>query len=93
MAGNSSGQQLLEKLFVGLDLGGKKVKVINTGIGFLRVRSEPSVNGQELGRLNEGDEVVTLEEKGGWYKISFEGKEGWISGSYVEEVKAETMPS
>jgi len=79
--------------FVGLDLGGKKVKVINTGIGFLRVRSEPSVNGQELGRLNEGDEVVTLEEKGGWYKISFEGKEGWISGSYVEEVKAETMPS
>lgn len=75
--------------FVGVDVaGGKRVKVLETGLGWLRVRSEPSLNGKEVGKLNTGDMVSVLEEKAGWMRVSLlDNTSGWVSATYVQEVK------
>ncbi len=74
--------------FVGVDLGGKRVKVTATPTGWLRIRKEPNLNSEEIGRANTGDELFVLEEKGNWLRISTsDGKGGWVSASYVSEIK------
>ena len=65
------------------------VKILETGVGFLRVRAEPSTLGKEVGRVEPGDELnlINTDEKTGWFKIGYgEGEEGWISNTYAEEV-------
>ncbi|MBU0650177.1 PEGA domain-containing protein [Patescibacteria group bacterium] len=64
--------------------GGKTAVVTGTPAGWLRVRSEPSLNGDELGRLNEDDTVSVLEEQSGWLKIKTADLEGWASGTYLK---------
>lgn len=64
---------------------GKSAKVKDTPTGWLRVRSLPSLNGDEVGRLNIGDVVSVLEEKPGWLKVkSTAGLEGWASSDYLQ---------
>jgi hypothetical protein len=66
----------------------KEISVVIKGTpeGWLRVRSEPSTSSKELARVNEGDKFTVLEEKSGWYKITYEpGKEGWISARYTQK--------
>lgn len=68
------------------------VKIKNTPTGWLNVRSEPSAaKGEEtvLTKVNPGETFPYLnEQKYGWYKIEYqEGKEGWVSGTYVELVE------
>ena len=50
---------------------------------------EPSASATEAAKVNPGEMFPYLnEEKSGWYKIEYEeGKEGWVSGVYVELVK------
>lgn len=63
------------------------VKILSTSVGFLRVRSEPSTLGEEVGRVDPGEthEVLAKDEETGWYKIEYsEGEEGWISNEYAE---------
>lgn len=65
------------------------VKILSTSVGFLRVRSEPSTLGEEVGRVEPGDtyEILETDERTGWYKIEFEeGEEGWISNQYAEKL-------
>ena len=65
------------------------VKILSTPTGFLRVRSEPSVLGKEIGRVEPGETHLLIEKDSetGWFKISIgEDEEGWVSGRYVEEV-------
>jgi hypothetical protein len=79
------------------------VEIIETPTGFLRVRSEPSTLGEEIGRV-EPEEIYELldeDEDTGWFKILFfpegedeEGTEGWISNQYAEkQVTGETTPT
>ena len=64
----------------------QQVVVKATPTGFLRVRAEPSVSGSEVGRVNPGDILTLLEEQGSWDKVKLpDGKEGFISVSYVEK--------
>lgn len=68
-----------------------RVKIIATGFfqdgqESLRVRSKPGATGETLGYIPVGTLVPFLEKNSdNWYKIIFEGKEGWVSGSYVEK--------
>lgn len=67
--------------------GGAKVKIKDTGIGFLRVRSGAGTANSEVGRVDVGSEHTVLEESNGWYKIEFEtGKQGWVSATYAEKL-------
>lgn len=65
------------------------VLIKETPTGWLRVRMEPSVSATEAAKVNPGEMFPYLnEEKSGWLKIEYEeGKEGWVSGVYVELVK------
>lgn len=60
------------------------VLIGETETGFLRVRSGPSSSYTEISRVNPGEKYPFLEEKSGWYKITYEeGKEGWVSARYA----------
>ena len=61
------------------------VEIKETPTGWLRVRSAPSTNATESGQVKPGETYSYLEEEeNGWYKIEFEGKPGWISGTYAD---------
>lgn len=51
----------------------------------LNVRSGPSTDYEAIGFLNAGEEAEVLGYAGdyGWYLISFNGGEGFVSGSYM----------
>lgn len=69
-----------------------QVRIRQTGTGFLRVRSNPSMSGLELGRVVPGEvyNLVTMEEQDGWYNIEFNpGETGWISAEYAEVLETE----
>lgn len=61
------------------------VKILDTPTGFLRVRA--SIGGSEIGQVTPGETYPLVEEKSGWFAITFEeGKTGWISSDYAEKV-------
>ncbi|MBI2596312.1 PEGA domain-containing protein [Candidatus Daviesbacteria bacterium] len=65
-----------------------QVVVRKTPTGFLRVRSAPSINGQEIARAKPGDVLILLEELPAWDRVRLpDGKEGYVSLSYVEKKK------
>lgn len=66
------------------------VEILETGTGWLRVRSAPNGNADnEVARVDVGDTfpfVVDNEE--GWFKIEYEaGSEGWIAARYGKLVE------
>ena len=71
----------------------KKVTILKTPQGFLRVRREPALNAPEVGRVNTGDELEVIQETDDWIKVSFAGpsgseadKQGWISSQYTKKL-------
>lgn len=67
--------------------GSTRIVISETGLGFLRVRSGAGTGNGEVGRVDVGDEFTVLDESNGWYQIEYEpGSQGWISGTYAEEV-------
>lgn len=68
-----------------------KVVVKDTPTGFLRVRDKPSLAGAEITRVLVGDELTLLEELSGWDRVRLaDGKEGYVSSTYVEKKKLRT---
>ena len=53
----------------------------------INLRSEPNTNCTVVSVIDKGTEVLLLEELDGWYKVSFEGKEGYISATYAKIVE------
>ena len=65
-----------------------KVKILPTGVGFLRVRSGAGTGFPEITKIDPGEEFPLLEEKGGWYRIMLDdGREGWITGQFAEKLE------
>lgn len=57
----------------------------------VNVRSGPSTDYDRIGHLDEGEEVtVTGLASTGWYRISFEGGEGYVSNNYLVTEKPAT---
>lgn len=67
--------------------GVNKIIIKDTPLGYLRVREEPTLNASVSGQVNPGEQFDILDEKEGWYKINFTGKEGWVSSQYSEKAK------
>lgn len=63
-----------------------KIQITQTPQGFLRVRRDASVNSPEIGRVKTGDQFEIIQETTGWVKISFEGKQGWVSAEYTKKL-------
>lgn len=73
-----------------------EVEILETSTGFLRVRSEPSVLGEELFQVEPGEKYPFIEEdeESGWFKIEYEKEsEGWVSNEFAKKEIASVIPS
>lgn len=69
-----------------------KITILETPTGFLRVRSEASLNSTEVGRVAPGFSFELLEEQTDWYKIKLDnGTEGWISTEYAQKTEEQEL--
>lgn len=63
-----------------------KVVILDTPTGFLRVRSEGSLAGSEIGKVSPGETYELIDEMTNWYEIKLsDGKLGWISSQYAKK--------
>lgn len=53
----------------------------------VRLRTEASTECETLTRIPAGVQLVMLEQLEGWYKVSYEGMEGYISAAYANIVQ------
>ncbi len=64
-----------------------KVRIKDTPTGWLRVRSEPSVQASESAKVNPGETYDLLEEQPNWYKILFnDEQEGWVASEFADKI-------
>ncbi len=63
-----------------------KVLILDTPTGFLRVRDQASLGGNQVGQVLPGEKYDLLDEQSGWYKIKLkDGTLGWISSQYAQK--------
>ncbi len=63
----------------------KYATILETGLGWLRVRDLPNTNGKELAKVNTGEKYPVLEEQTEWIKIKVSDTiQGWVSATYAE---------
>ena len=68
-----------------------KPKPVDTSVGnatvsggdTINVRSGPDTTYSRVTRVGEGKRVTLLTEEGGWFKVSFDGKTGYIFGDFL----------
>ena len=58
-----------------------EIKIVNTDS--LNVRSGPSTSYSKLGTLSKGSKVEVISESNGWSKIVYNGKEAYVSSTYL----------
>ncbi len=54
----------------------------------LNVREGPGTSYGKIGSLANGTTTTVYEEKDGWYRISYNGQDGWICGEYATRISA-----
>ncbi|MDU4412405.1 MAG: SH3 domain-containing protein [Paeniclostridium sordellii] len=62
---------------------GKTKVVVATS---LNVRSGPSTGNSVIGSLKNNEKVEVISESNGWSKIKYNGKEGYVSSTYLKDV-------
>ncbi len=55
---------------------------VTASIG-LNVRTGPGVRYRKIGVLPHGTQIVILATSGGWFKITYKERQGWVCGRYV----------
>lgn len=55
----------------------------------VNVRAEATTSADALGKINKGTEYTVLGKDGNWFKISYNGNEGFVSGDYFVVTKAD----
>ena len=53
----------------------------------VRLREEPNTNCATLDRIDGGTKLEVLETLDGWYKVNYNGKEGYVSATYAKIVE------
>ena len=56
-------------------------------VSSLRLREEPNTSCATLASIPKGTKLEVIEKVDIWYKVSYNGKVGYISGTYVEVVE------
>lgn len=67
----------------------QKGQVVNVSTN-LRIRAEASTTSNVLGYLINGQEVIVKGKSSDWYKISYNGIEGYVSNSYIQIIDGST---
>ncbi len=67
----------------------KKLKILETGVGFLNVRQEPVLSAKIVQKVKPGEIFAYQDIQDNWYEIILEASPsaGWVFGDYVEEIK------
>lgn len=66
--------------FIGVWVRGADIRRVKVRTS-LNVRKTPSIFGEKVGKLYNGDVVTVLEEKNGWCRLSI----GWVSKTYLKK--------
>lgn len=64
--------------------GGRTGRVTLTS-GYLNIRNGPSTNAPAIGRAPNGATLTITEQVGDWYRILYNGIDGYVSRQYVRE--------
>lgn len=56
-------------------------------VSSLRLREEPNTSCATLASIPKGTKLEVIAQEGIWYKVSYDGKVGYVSGTYVEVVE------
>lgn len=59
------------------------IGTVNTSGGRLNIRRFPSVDAEVTGSLADNDKVRIYNNENGWFKIQANGKEGYVSSSFI----------
>ncbi|MBI2009536.1 MAG: SH3 domain-containing protein, partial [Candidatus Chisholmbacteria bacterium] len=59
------------------------VTVVDNELGMVRIRDGPGTNYAEIGQIPVGETVAYTEVVNDWYLVTYQGIEGWVSGTYV----------
>ena len=62
---------------------GPSVTILPNDLGFVRMRDGPGSDAAEIGQIPSGTKVSYSDVQFDWYKITYNGKTGWVSGTYV----------
>ena len=69
-----------------------QLQVNDTPTGWLRVRSEPSLDASESAKVNTGDKFIYSNSENGWYEIEYkQGEKGWVNGEYITILPTPTL--
>jgi len=66
-----------------------QVEILETEVGYLRVRNQPSTLAPEVAQVKPGKlyNLLDTDDQTGWFKIEYEaGKSGWITNQYAKKV-------
>jgi len=56
-----------------------------TVLSSLNIRDKSSVNGKKIGLFNRGDKIEVYSVSGGWAKVKFGSKTGYVSSTYISK--------
>ncbi len=65
----------------------ESIKILETGIGYLNIRKEPSLTAAIIGKATPGETLEYLKIEGQWYQVSLTDGAGWVFADYVEKIK------
>ncbi|WP_169823950.1 SH3 domain-containing protein [Bacillus marinisedimentorum] len=66
--------------------------IVSSKVDGLRVRTGPGLNFQVIGSISRGPAYNVIKRSGSWVMIDYSGKEGWVYGSYLADVKNQEAP-
>ncbi|MDD3679051.1 MAG: SH3 domain-containing protein [Patescibacteria group bacterium] len=67
----------------------EEIKIWINAKGGLNMRSEPSKESQIVKIIPNGTELTAIELSGDWYKVSYDGKIGWVHRDFIKTFKEE----
>lgn len=66
---------------------GEIVEILDTGAGYLKVRSGPTLDSKELTRVSPGERFFLVDSKPGWNQIKVnQDISGWVSSKYTKKI-------
>lgn len=69
-----------------VSIKGATIIILDTPVGYLRVRESGSLNAGEIDRVKPGEVYELIDEKELWYQIKLpSGKTGWVNSQYAQK--------
>lgn len=57
----------------------------------VRLRAEPNTKSAALRTLEKGTRLISVAENGGWLRVRYDNKDGWIRGDYLTDRQPEVV--